>query len=231
MMKISKRRKEINKIIGDQMLFGLKEALLKLKAAPAAKFDESIEFSVRMGVDPRKSDQMIRGNVTLPFGTGKKITILVIAGGDKLKEATAAGADFVGGADMLEKIKGGWTDFDALIVTPDMMREVGKLGKILGPRGLMPSPKAGTVTNDIGNAIKDVKAGKMEFKLDKSGLINAAVGKVSFNENDLEENVLALLQAIRRAKPATAKGVYIQSLYLASTMGAGLRIDLQALSI
>ena len=230
-MKISKRRKEINKIIGDQMLFGLKEALLKLKAAPAAKFDESIEFSVRMGVDPRKSDQMIRGNVTLPFGTGKKITILVIAGGDKLKEATAAGADFVGGADMLEKIKGGWTDFDALIVTPDMMREVGKLGKILGPRGLMPSPKAGTVTNDIGNAIKDVKAGKMEFKLDKSGLINAAVGKVSFNENDLEENVLALLQAIRRAKPATAKGVYIQSLYLASTMGAGLRIDLQALSI
>ncbi|HAB98786.1 MAG TPA: 50S ribosomal protein L1, partial [Parachlamydiales bacterium] len=177
------------------------------------------------------SDQQVRGTVSLPHGTGQKVVLVVIAKGDRAKEALDAGADFVGAEDLLEKIKGGWTDFSALIATPDMMRELGKLGKVLGPRGLMPTPKAGTVTNEIAKAVKEVKAGKIEFKVDKTGVVNSPVGKMSFQQENVAENVKALLSAVNRAKPASSKGVFLRSLYLSSTMGPGLKIDLQSMLV
>lgn len=221
----SKRNREIAKQYDPLKVYSLKDAIAILQKCPAVKFDQSVDLSVRVGVDPRKSDQLVRGTVQLPNGTGKKLSILVFARGDKVNEALAAGADFAGNDELFEKVNAGWTGFDAVIATPDMMRDVGKLGKVLGPRGLMPTPKAGTVTQDIAKAISDLKSGKVEFKLDRHGVLNNAAGKVSFAADKIEENVLALLHAITKAKPATAKGQYLRSIYLSSTMGPGLRID------
>ncbi|MDP1608502.1 MAG: 50S ribosomal protein L1 [Chlamydiales bacterium] len=231
MAKRSKRMKKVDQLVDPARIYKLEEAIEILKNCPPVKFDQSINISLKIGVDPKKSDQQVRGTVSLPHGTGQKVVLVVIAKGDKAKEAQDAGADFVGADELLEKIKGGWTDFSALIATPDMMRELGKLGKILGPRGLMPTPKAGSVTNDIAKAVKEVKAGKIEFKVDKTGVVNSPVGKLSFQQGNLTENVKALLNAINRVKPASAKGVFMRSLYLSSTMGPGLRIDVQSLLV
>lgn len=231
MPKRSKRMKQIDQMIDSNKTYGLAEAIQLLKKCPPTKFDQSLNMSLKMGIDVKKSDQQVRGTVSLPHGTGQVIKLVVIAKGDKVKEALDAGADFAGADELLEKIKGGWTDFSALISTPDMMREVGKLGKVLGPRGLMPTPKAGTVTNEIAKAVKEVKAGKIEFKVDKTGNINNAVGKISFKAEHLVENMMPLLQAILRAKPASSKGVFLRSMYLSTTMGPGLKIDLQALAL
>ena len=227
----SKRMKQIDALLEEKKVYKLEEAVEFLKKCPAVKFDQSINAALKIGIDPKKSDQQVRGTVSLPHGTGKKIVLVVIAKGEKAKEAQEAGADFVGGDDLLEKIKGGWTDFSALIATPDMMRELGKLGKVLGPRGLMPTPKAGTVTNDVAKAVKEVKAGKIEFKVDKTGNINGSVGKISFSTTHLMENLRTFMQAIARSKPASAKGNFLRSLYISSTMGPGLKVDLQSLEL
>jgi large subunit ribosomal protein L1 len=190
-----------------------------------AKFDETVEIALRLGVDPKHADQMVRGTVVLPHGLGKSKRVLVIAGGEKQKEANDAGADFVGGEEVVEKINGGWMDFDAVVATPDMMRAVGKLGKVLGPRGLMPNPKTGTVTTDITKAVREIKAGKVEFRVDKTGIIHAPVGKMSFAADSLIANTHALVDSIVRAKPAAAKGKYLKSVVVSSTMGPGIRID------
>ena len=200
-------------------------AIKSVRDAAYAKFDETVELHMRLGVNPKHADQMVRGTVVLPHGTGGSKRVLVIASGEKLKEAEAAGADHAGGAEMVQKIQDGWLDFDAVISTPDMMREVGKLGKVLGPRGMMPNPKTGTVTFDVADAVREIKAGKVEFRVDKTGIIHAAVGKVSFDEKTLAENASALVQAVMRAKPAAAKGKYVHSIYMASTMGPGISID------
>jgi len=206
--------------------YALEEAVPLVKKIKFAKFDETVELHMRLGVDPKHADQMVRGTVVLPNGLGKSKTVLVIASGDKLKEATEAGADFVGGEDMVTKIQSeNWTAYDAVIATPDMMRSVGKLGKVLGPRGLMPNPKTGTVTNDIANAVKEVKAGKVEFRVDKTGVIHVPVGKISFDEQKLVENANSLLGAVVKAKPAAAKGKYVRSVTLCSTMGPGVSLD------
>ncbi|KIC72947.1 50S ribosomal protein L1 [Candidatus Protochlamydia amoebophila] len=223
----SKRIREIAKSLDAAKAYTIREAIDILKKCPPVKFDQTVEISLKLGVDPRRSDQSVRGTVSLPNGTGKTMKILVFAKGDKVKEALEAGADYAGHDELLEKVNGGWTDFDAVVATPDMMREVGKLGKVLGPRGLMPTPKAGTVTTDIAKAIQELKAGKIEFKLDRHGVINNGVGKVSFESNKLEENIRAFLIAIQRAKPASAKGHYMRSLAISSTMGPGLKIDLR----
>lgn len=223
----SKRCREIAKLHQREENFSLADAIAILKKCPPVKFDQTVEISLKMGVDPRKADQQVRSTVSLPNGTGKTLRLLVFAQGDKAKEAEEQGADYVGTTELFDKIKGGWTDFDAVIATPDMMREVGKLGKILGPRGLMPSPKAGTVTTEVGKAVLDIKGGKVEFKLDRHGVINILVGKLSFGVDQLLENVRALIAAIQRAKPAAAKGQYIKSVVLSSTMGPGVKIDLR----
>jgi large subunit ribosomal protein L1 len=220
---------EIDKLVDPSKTYKLEEALLLLKKMPPVKFDQSVNLALRMGVDPKKSDQQVRGTVSLPHGTGKTVVLVVIAKGDKVKDALDAGADFAGGDELLEKIKGGWTDFSALIATPDMMRELGKLGKILGPRGLMPTPKSGTVTTDVAKAVREVKAGKIEFKVDKTGNINSAVGKISFQTENLVENLKALIQAVYKAKPSSSKGVYLRSVFLSTTMGPGLKIDVSTL--
>jgi len=188
------------------------------------KFDETVELVLNLGVDPKQSDQMVRGTVVLPHGLGKSKRVLVIASGDKVREAQEAGADFVGGDDMVQKITEGWTDYDAVIATPDMMKSAGRLGKVLGPRGLMPNPKTGTVTFEVARAVKEIKAGKVEFRLDKTGLIHSPIGKISFSAKSLAENALALLGAISKAKPAGAKGKYIKKITLTSTMGPGILI-------
>jgi len=230
MAKQSKRSQKIEEMFYPDRLYTLDEALEILKTAPPVNFDQSVELALKSGIDVKKSDQQVRGTVPLPHGIGKKIRVLVFAKGDKVKEAEEAGADFAGHADLLEKVKGGWTDFDAIVATPDMMRDVGKLGKVLGPRGLMPSPKGGTVTQDVAKAVTELKAGKVEFKNDKSGSINNLVGKLSFDKEKLIQNIEAFLQAVAKAKPATAKGQYLQSLALSSTMGPGLKIDLNSIS-
>lgn len=230
MPKISKRFKQIEKLFFKDRLYTLDEAIEILKSCPPVKFDQSIEVSLKSGLDVKKSDQQVRGTVALPHGIGKELRILVFAQGEKAKEAKAAGADYVGNEDLLEKVRGGWTDFDVVVSTPDMMREVGKLGKVLGPRGLMPTPKAGTVAQDVAKAITELKAGKVEFKNDKSGLINNLVGKLSFEKKMLIENIEAFLGAVAKAKPSTAKGIYLQSLALSSTMGPGLKIDLSSVT-
>ncbi|OGN64555.1 MAG: 50S ribosomal protein L1 [Chlamydiae bacterium RIFCSPHIGHO2_12_FULL_49_9] len=227
----SKRMKQIDEIADRSKIYKLDEAVDLLKKCPAVKFDQSLNMSLVVGVDVKKSDQQVRGTVSLPNGTGKTLKVVVIAKGDKAKEALDAGADFAGADELLEKIKGGWTDFDVLVSTPDMMRELGKLGKVLGPRGLMPTPKAGTVTADVAKAVKEAKAGKIEFKVDKTGSVNNAVGKISFKTEQLVENMNALLQAISRAKPASSKGVFLRSMYLSTTMGPGLKIDMQSLAL
>jgi len=225
MAKKSKRIKTYEKEVNTAKIYKLDEAIDILKKCMPVKFDQSIEISMKMGVDPRKSDQQVRGTVSLPHGTGKEIKVLVFAKGEKASDAIAAGADFAGDDELVEKVKGGWTDFDAVVATPDMMREVGKLGKVLGPRGLMPSPKAGTVTTDVKKAVSELKAGKIEFKVDKNSVINNLVGKLSFSADKILENIHTVLQAINRAKPSSAKGAYIRSFCLSSTMGPGLKID------
>ena len=208
--------------------YTLEEGLVKVKevsAVTARKFDETVELTMWLGVDPRKADQLVRGTVVLPHGLGKSKRVLVIAQGEKIKEAEAAGADFIGGEDMVERIKGGWLDFDAVIATPDMMRLVGALGKILGPRGLMPNPKTGTVTFDVMTAVSETKAGKVEYRVDKTGVIHVGIGKVSFDEQRLRENAQMLLDAVVRAKPSTAKGKYIKKVNLAATMSPGVLLD------
>jgi len=209
----------------EKRLYELGEGLATVRQVAFAKFDETVEVSLRLGVNPRHADQMVRGTVVLPHGTGKSKTVLVIADGEKLKEAEAAGADHVGGADMVKKIQGGWIDFDAVVATPDMMREVGKLGKVLGPRGLMPNPKTGTVTFDVAAAVSEIKAGKVEFRVDKTAIIHVPVGRLSFEDSQLQENAQALVDAVMRAKPSSAKGKYLKSVYVASTMGPGVAID------
>lgn len=226
MTKRSKRMREIEKLFEPTKVYRLEEAISVLKKCPPVKFDQSVNVALKIGIDAKKSDQQVRGTVSLPNGTGQKVTLVVIAKGEKAKEAQDAGADFVGADELLEKIKGGWTDFSALVATPDMMRELGKLGKVLGPRGLMPTPKAGTVTTDVAKAVRELKAGKIEFKVDKTGNINNAVGKASFGETSLVENIKAFLMAVSRSKPASSKGVFLRSLYLSTTMGPGLKIDI-----
>lgn len=221
----TKRFREISKLVDVHKMYTFQEAIDILKQCPPVKFEQSLELALQTGVDPRKSDQHVRGTVSLPNGTGKKMVIVVLAKGDKVKEALQAGADYAGHEELLEKITGGWTAFDALVATPDMMRDVGKLGKILGPRGLMPTPKAGTVTTDIAKAVQELKAGKIEFKIDRHGVIHGAVGKISFPVEKLVENLRALINAVLRAKPATAKGHYLRSLVISSTMGPGIKID------
>ena len=205
--------------------YNLETAIAKVKEIAFAKFDETLELTVWLGVDPRKADQLVRGTLVLPHGLGKSKTVLVIAQGDKVREAEEAGADMVGGEDVVNRIKGGWTDFDAVIATPDMMRLVGGLGKVLGPRGLMPNPKTGTVTFDVATAIRETKAGKVEYRVDKTGVIHVGVGKVSFEPDKLQENAKALLDAVVKAKPATAKGKYVKKVNLAATMSPGVLLD------
>src|ERR1700733_865287 len=211
--------------------YPLNQAVPLLQKIKFAKFDETVEIHMRLGVDPKHADQMVRGTVIMPNGLGKSKTVLVIASGDKLREATEAGADFVGGEDMVNKIQSeGWTAFDAVIATPDMMRSVGKLGKVLGPRGLMPNPKTGTVTVDVAKAIQETKAGKVEFRVDKTGIIHAPVGKISFTAIKLVENASSLITAVLKAKPSVAKGKYIKSATLCSTMSPGISIDVAELT-
>jgi len=205
--------------------YDLESGVVKVKEIASAKFDETVELTVWLGVDPRKADQLVRGTLVLPHGIGKSKTVLVIAQGDKLREAEEAGADITGGEDIVTRIKGGWTDFDAVIATPDMMRLVGQLGKVLGPRGLMPNPKTGTVTFDVATAVKETKAGKVEYRVDKTGVIHVGVGKVSFETDKLRENAKALLDAVVKAKPATAKGKYVKKVNLAATMSPGVLLD------
>jgi len=221
----SKRFKDAVKDLDLAKVYSIKDAISVLKKFSPAKFDETFEVALNMGVDPRKADQQVRGSVLLPHGTGKDLKVLVFAKGDKAKEAEEAGADFVGADDLADKIKDGWTGFDQVIATPDMMRVVGRLGKVLGPRGLMPAPKAGTVTTDVGRTVKEVKAGRVEFKVDKSSNIHSIFGKLSFSEANLEENFKALLDSIAKAKPQAMKGSYIKSISISTTMGPGLKLE------
>ena len=221
----SKRFREIASKIDLDKEYSVEEAVATLQSCPPVKFDQTVDVALKLGVDPRKADQQVRGTVSLPNGTGQTAVVLVLCKGDKEKEALDAGADYAGSDELITKIRGGWTSFSAVVATPDMMREVGKLGKVLGPRGLMPTPKAGTVTTDVATAVQEIKAGKVEFKTGKDGVINNAIGKVSFDKEKLAENVHAFLQAIARAKPSGAKGNYMQHLYLSSTMGPGLRVS------
>ena len=221
---MGKRYDAIVKTFDANKRYSLTEAAAIVKKNAQAKFDETVELHIRLGVDAKKTDQAVRGTAVLPKGLGKKKTVVVIAKGDKVKDAQAAGADFAGDADIIEKISGGWLDFDVLVATPDMMKDLTKLGKVLGPKGLMPNPKSGTVTFEVGRAVKELKAGRVEFKMDDSGNLHTSVGKASFEPADLAENAQTVLNAILAAKPATAKGVYIRSVTLTSTMGAGVKV-------
>ena len=224
MPKTGKRYAEARGGVPSGVKFAPDEAVQLVKGLAFAKFDETVELSTRLGVDPRKADQLVRGTVVLPHGTGKSVRVLVIAQGEKEAEATDAGADYVG-VEYVEKIQGGWLDFDVCVATPDMMGKVGPLGRVLGPRGLMPTPKAGTVTFDIGRAVSEIKAGKIEFRVDKTGNVHAPIGKVSFSDDQLEENLTAFMDQIVRAKPSAAKGTYEKSVTVSSTMGPGVPID------
>jgi large subunit ribosomal protein L1 len=225
MPKAGKKYRESAKLV-NKAAYTLAEGMPVVKKAAFAKFDETVEVAMRLGVDPKHADQMVRGTVVLPHGLGKSKRVIAIASGDKVREAREAGADEVGGDDLVQKIQGGWMEFDAVVATPDMMKSVGKLGKVLGPRGLMPNPKTGTVTLDVARAVKEVKAGKVEFRVDKTGIIHCPVGKVSFAAEKLAENAQALITSVLKAKPATAKGRYVRSIVVSSTMGPGVPIDL-----
>lgn len=214
-----------------QKEYNLEEAIDILKENSFTKFDETVELSLNLGIDPRKSDQAVRNTVILPHGTGKEVKVLVFAKGEKEKEAREAGADYVGAEDLIEKIQQGWLEFDRAIATPDMMGQVGKLGKILGPRGLMPNPKLGTVTFDVGKAVKESKAGKIEYRNDKGGVVHVPIGKLSFDRDKLVENALAVLKSVIRSKPPTSKGKYIKKVVMSSTMGPGLKIDISKLKL
>jgi large subunit ribosomal protein L1 len=224
-----KKYLEARKKVNREAKYSLEEALDLLKQTAQAKFDETVEVALRLGVDPKYPDQQVRGSVVLPHGTGKSVRILVFAKGEKEKEAQEAGADFAGGEELVAKIQGGWLDFDKAVATPDMMGAVGKIGKILGPRGLMPNPKVGTVTFDVARAIRDLKGGKVDFKVDKTGTLHAGIGKVSFGKDKIRENFLTFFEAIMKAKPSAAKGTYIRTLALSTTMGVGIRLNASVL--
>ncbi|MBI5731452.1 MAG: 50S ribosomal protein L1 [Ignavibacteriales bacterium] len=223
-MKVTKRIKAVNKNIDRTKEYSVEEAIKLLKDNAKIKFTESLDCAIRLGVDPRHADQMVRGTVSLPHGTGKKVTVLVIAKGAQAEEALKAGAEYAGFEEYLEKIKSGWAEVDVIVATPDSMGELGKLGRVLGPKGLMPNPKSGTVTNDVAKAVKEVKAGKIEFRVEKAGIIHTSLGKMNFNVEQLAENTRAFLQTIIKMRPSSAKGIYVKSLYLSSTMGPGLKI-------
>ena len=225
MAHVSKRQKTARALFEREKRYGVEEAVAIVKKAATAKFDESVDLAIRLGVDPRKSDQMVRGSCAMPHGTGRKVRVLVIAKGAKAKEAEQAGADMVGAEDMIEKISGGWLDFDRVVATPDMMGQVGKVAKILGPRGLMPNPKAGTVTQDLAKVIANIKAGQVEFRVDKAGILHVPVGRASFDQQKLVENISTLLEVVKRAKPSSAKGVYLKTATLSTTMGPGVPLD------
>lgn len=225
MARISKKRKEAIAKVDREKRHGVDEALEIIKQAAYAKFDESVDVAVRLGVNPKHADQMVRGAIVLPHGTGKGVRVAVFAKGEKEKEALDAGADVAGGDDLAKKVQEGMLDFDRVIATPDMMGTVGKLGRILGPRGLMPNPKVGTVTLDVTRAVQEAKAGKVEYRVDKAGVVHCRVGRLSFDRQKLSDNVQALLQELMQKKPATAKGVYVRSITLSSTMGPGVRVD------
>jgi large subunit ribosomal protein L1 len=228
----SKRYRKMVEGLDRSKKYNLKEAISVVKQKASAKFDETVEMAFRLGVDAKKSDQMVRGVVSLPHGTGKTVRVLaLVSGSEKEKEAKDAGADYAGGDDLIEKIAGGWTDFDIAIATPDVMKKMAKLGKVLGPKGLMPSPKAGTVTQDIGQAVKEVKKGKIEFKMDKTGIVHVSIGKVSFNAESLYDNAMAVSDAVNKARPKTAKGIYVLTATLTSTMGPGLPLDQDSLNL
>ena len=220
-----KKYKDARQKVDRDKFYSLEEALAMIKDLSFTKFDESVDVAVRLGVNPRHADQMVRGSVLLPHGTGKETRVLVFAKGEKEKEATDAGADFVGAEDLIDKISKGWLEFDKAIATPDMMGMVGKIGKILGPRGMMPNPKVGTVTFNISDAVSDLKKGKIEFKVDKAGIIHATTGKKSFTEEKLKDNITALLDALVKLKPSTSKGVYLRGIVLSTTMGPGIKVD------
>lgn len=224
-MRAGKSYKESLAKVEQERVFSPIEAVRLAKETARAKFDESVEVHILLGIDSRQADQQVRGSVVLPHGTGKTMRVVVFAQGDKAKEAESAGADFVGGNDLAEKIQNGWTDFDAAVSTPDMMATVGKIGKILGPRGLMPNPKTGTVTFDVDRAVKDIKAGKVEYRVDKFNIVHTVIGKTSFSEQALLENYAALIEEVVRAKPSAAKGRYLMSISLADTMGPGIKVD------
>ena len=229
MSKRGKKYVESRKKIDRASRYDLEAGMALLKEGGRAKFDESVDMAIRLGVNPKHADQMVRGTVALPHGVGKEVKILVFAKGEKEKEAREAGADFVGAEELVEKITGGWMDFDKTIATPDMMGTVGKLGKVLGPRGLMPNPKVGTVTFDVGRAVKELKAGRVEFKVDKTGIVHTTVGRISFSADQLKENVMALMDTIIRAKPSSSKGTYLKSVAISTTMGPGIKLDPNAL--
>jgi large subunit ribosomal protein L1 len=225
-MKVSGKHVENARKLVQARAYKLAEGTELIKKTHHTKFNETVELAINLGVDPKHSDQVVRGTVVLPHGLGKTVRVLVIAGGEKVREAQEAGADFVGGDDMVQKIMGGWTDYDAVIATPDMMKSAGKLGKVLGPRGLMPNPKTGTVTMDVAKAIKETKAGKVEFRVDKAGIVHCAIGKINFDAAKLADNAHAVIGAVIKAKPAAAKGKYVKRITLTSTMGPGIAIDL-----
>jgi large subunit ribosomal protein L1 len=228
MRKPGRKHTEAAKKVDRSRRYPLEEACSLVKASSFAKFDETVDIAVRLGVNPKHADQMVRGALVLPHGVGKTVRVLVFARGEKVAEAEGGGADFVGGEDLVAKVAGGWLDFDTVIATPDMMGQVGKLGRVLGPRGLMPNPKVGTVTFDVGKAVREAKAGKVEVRVEKAGIVHVPVGKVSFDPSKLNDNVKALMQALVKAKPSTAKGQYLRSITLSSTMGPGIRVDAQA---
>ncbi|SDN59513.1 LSU ribosomal protein L1P [Fictibacillus solisalsi] len=225
MAKKSKKYQEAAKLVDRQKAYEAAEAIELVKKTATAKFDESVEVAVRLGVDPKKADQQIRGAVVLPHGTGKTQRVLVFAKGEKAKEAEAAGADFVGDTDYINKIQQGWFDFDVIVATPDMMAEVGRLGRVLGPKGLMPNPKTGTVTFEVEKAVNDIKAGKVEYRVDKAGNIHVPIGKVSFEDSKLSENLGTIIDTLIKVKPAAAKGTYIRNVAIASTMGPGIKVN------
>lgn len=229
MPKRSKRYKKIAELVDDNRVYELSQAVSLLAETKSAKFDETVEVAIHLGVDPRKADQNVRGGVPLPNGLGKTVRVLVFAKGEKVQEAEAAGADYVGGDDIVAKIRDGWLEFDSVVATPDMMVHVGKVGKILGPRGLMPSPKVGTVTFEVAETVKTIKAGRVEFRVDKAGIVHSPIGKVSMSPEGLTENIVALAQALNRLKPSTSKGIYMKSGAMSLTMGPGIAFDVAPL--
>ena len=223
-MQHGKKYRQARTLVDSTQSYPLAEAIHLLREAKYAKFDETLEVHIRLGVDPRNAEQQVRGTVALPHGTGKQVRVLVFAQGEPMQQAEKAGADYVGGAELSEKIRGGWLEFDAVISTPDMMREVGKLGKVLGPRGLMPNPKTGTVTFDVAKAVELLKAGQVEYRVDRNGIVHSAVGKVSFTEEQMVDNVKAYLDAVAKARPASLKGIYMRTVSVSSTMGPGVKV-------
>lgn len=231
MTKMSKRMKAISALVDREKTYLLEEAVAILKKAPPVKFNESVDLSFKLNVDPKQSDQMVRGTVVLPNGTGKAVRVLVFCKGEGMQGAKDSGADYVGAEELINKVASGWTDFDVVISAPEMMKEVGRLGKILGPKGLMPNPKAGTVTTDLKKAVKEAKAGKIEFKMDKQGNIHTSIGKISFEEKQICENGMSLIEAVTRTRPQSIKGRFIKSVSISTTMGPGLRLDLAKLGV